>query len=58
MIRRRDRYVWSIHKLNGYDVGLDNIAFDVRAINAAAPTGGVPEPRTWAMIIFGFRSMR
>ena len=35
---------------DGYDVGLDNIAFDVRGI--AAP--GVPEPATWALMIGGF----
>ena len=35
---------------DGYDVGLDNIAFDVRAI--AAP--GIPEPATWALMIGGF----
>jgi len=34
---------------DGFNVGLDNIAFDVRAIT----TGGVPEPATWAMMILG-----
>jgi len=32
--------------------GLDNVAF--RATVADAPTGGVPEPATWAMMILGF----
>jgi hypothetical protein len=36
---------------DGYDVGLDNIAFDVRAI---VPGGAVPEASTWAMMIAGF----
>jgi hypothetical protein len=36
---------------DGFDVGLDNIAFDVRAIQQV---GGVPEPTTWAMMIMGF----
>jgi hypothetical protein len=35
---------------NGYDVGMDNIAFEVRAIPGAA----VPEVSTWAMMIAGF----
>lgn len=35
---------------DGYDGGLDNIAFDVRAIGA----GGVPEPSAWALLIVGF----
>ena len=34
---------------NGYDVGMDNIAFEVRAL-----PGAVPEPSTWAMMIGGF----
>lgn len=36
---------------DGYEVGLDNIAFEVRAIEV--PTGGVPEPGTWALMILG-----
>ena len=36
---------------DGYDTGLDNIAFDVRAIGAV---GGVPEPASWALMIGGF----
>jgi hypothetical protein len=36
---------------NGYDVGLDNIRFDVRAIDTGS---AVPEPATWAMMIMGF----
>jgi hypothetical protein len=36
---------------DGYDVGLDNIAFDVRATAVAA---AVPEPASWAMMISGF----
>ena len=36
---------------NGYDVGLDNIRFDVRAIDSGS---AVPEPATWAMMIAGF----
>ena len=35
---------------DGYNVGLDNIAFDARRI----ATGAVPEPATWAMLICGF----
>lgn len=35
---------------DAYDVGIDNIAFEVTAI----PTGGVPEPATWAIMILGF----
>lgn len=35
---------------NGYDVGMDNIAFEVRAL----PNAAVPEPATWAMLIAGF----
>ena len=35
---------------NGYDVGMDNIAFEVRALPAAA----VPEASTWMMMIVGF----
>lgn len=33
---------------DGYDVGLDNIRYDVRAIGSA-----VPEPGVWAMMILG-----
>ena len=36
---------------DGYDVGLDNITFDVRAIGMP---GAVPEPASWAMMIVGF----
>lgn len=36
---------------DGYDGGLDNIAFDVRAI---AGPGGVPEPAAWALLMLGF----
>lgn len=39
---------WGPDSFNG---GLDNIAFDVRAVTAAP---GVPEPATWAMMIVGF----
>lgn len=35
---------------DAYDVGLDNIAFDVRAVSGPA----VPEPSTWAMLLGGF----
>jgi len=35
---------------NGYDVGMDNITFEVRAL----PNAPVPEPTTWAMLIAGF----
>jgi hypothetical protein len=35
---------------DGFNVGLDNIAFDVRAIGGGP---GVPEPATWAMMILG-----
>lgn len=35
---------------DGYDGGLDNIRFEVRAINM----GAVPEPSVWAMLILGF----
>ena len=35
---------------NGYDVGLDNLRFDVRAVEATA----VPEPASWALMIAGF----
>ncbi|WP_430420838.1 PEPxxWA-CTERM sorting domain-containing protein [Phenylobacterium sp.] len=34
---------------DAYDVGIDNIAFEVTAL-----AGGVPEPATWAMMILGF----
>lgn len=34
---------------DGYDVGLDNISFDVRAT-----AGAVPEPESWALMIAGF----
>jgi hypothetical protein len=33
-----------------FNVGMDNIAFDVRGV----ATGAVPEPATWAMLILGF----
>ncbi|MBP6878112.1 MAG: PEPxxWA-CTERM sorting domain-containing protein [Phenylobacterium sp.] len=33
---------------DGYDVGLDNVRFDVRPASSA-----VPEPGTWAMMILG-----
>ncbi len=36
---------------DGYDVGLDNIRFDVRPV---ASGGVVPEPASWAMLIAGF----
>ncbi|WP_293680649.1 PEPxxWA-CTERM sorting domain-containing protein [uncultured Phenylobacterium sp.] len=36
---------------DAFNVGLDNIAFDVRAIDG---TGPIPEPATWAMLILGF----
>lgn len=35
---------------DGFNVGLDNITFDVRA----RPGTAVPEPATWAMLIVGF----
>ncbi|MFW2831328.1 PEPxxWA-CTERM sorting domain-containing protein [Sphingomonas sp. ID0503] len=35
---------------DSYDVGLDKLTFDVRAIDAPA----VPEPASWAMLIAGF----
>lgn len=35
---------------DGYDGGLDNIAFDVRAVSSAV----VPEPSAWALMILGF----
>lgn len=38
---------------DSYDVGLDNIVFDVRAI-APPSVGGVPEPSSWALMIGGF----
>lgn len=34
---------------DGYEVGLDNIRYDVSALS-----GAVPEPTTWAMLILGF----
>lgn len=34
---------------DGYDGGLDNITFDVRAVTSA-----VPEPASWAMLMTGF----
>lgn len=37
---------------DGYDAGLDNILFDVRAIGGGA--GAVPEPAAWALMISGF----
>ncbi len=38
---------------NGYNVGVDNIRFDVRAIDSGGGSA-VPEPATWAMMIAGF----
>lgn len=35
---------------DGFNVGMDNIAFDVRRIDA----GAVPEPGAWALMILGF----
>lgn len=35
---------------DAFDVGIDNIAFEVTAV----PETGVPEPATWAMMILGF----
>lgn len=35
---------------DSFNVGIDNIAFDVRSV----ATGAVPEPATWAMLILGF----
>ena len=35
---------------DGYNVGLDNITFDVRALSGTA----VPEPANWTMMILGF----
>lgn len=35
---------------DSFNVGIDNIAFDVRPL----ATGAVPEPATWAMLILGF----
>lgn len=35
---------------DSFNVGIDNIAFDVRPL----ATGAVPEPTTWAMLILGF----
>ena len=37
---------------DGYDVGLDNIVFDVRAVSD--PGAGIPEPGAWALMIMGF----
>lgn len=37
---------------DGYDMGLDDITFDVRAV--AADPGAVPEPASWALMIDGF----
>jgi len=37
---------------DAFNVGLDNITFDVRAIGGTDP-GSVPEPATWAMMILG-----
>jgi len=39
---------------DSYDVGLDNIAFDVRAVGTTPPPAAVPEPASWAMMIGGF----
>ncbi len=39
---------------DGYDTGLDNISFDSRPM---APMGVVPEPSTWAMMLFGFGAL-
>ncbi|MBB5984133.1 PEPxxWA-CTERM sorting domain-containing protein [Sphingobium lignivorans] len=38
---------------DAYDVGLDNIRFDVRAIEDVPPPAAVPEPASWAMMIAG-----
>lgn len=38
---------------DGYDGGLDDITFDVRAVSVAPP-GAVPEPATWGMLLLGF----
>jgi hypothetical protein len=35
---------------DSFNVGIDNVAFDVRRVATAA----VPEPATWAMMILGF----
>ncbi len=35
---------------DGFNVGVDNVTFDVRKIAVA----GVPEPGTWALMILGF----
>lgn len=40
---------------DSYDAGLDNIAFDVRAIDPGASP--VPEPASWAMLLLGFGLM-
>lgn len=37
-----------------YYVGLDNIRFDVRAIDNGGGVSPVPEPATWVMMIAGF----
>jgi len=37
---------------DGFNVGLDNITFDVRAITP--DVGGIPEPQSWALMILGF----
>ena len=34
---------------DGYEVGLDNIRYDVRPLTSA-----VPEPTSWALMIVGF----
>jgi PEP-CTERM motif len=44
------RLLW---QAGGTYTGLDNINFDVRAI-AGPPNSAVPEPATWAMMLFGF----
>jgi hypothetical protein len=38
---------------DAFNVGLDNITFDVRAIGGTDPSP-IPEPATWAMLIVGF----
>jgi hypothetical protein len=38
---------------DGYDVGLDNISFDVRAVSVAP----VPETSTWALMVLGFGTL-
>ena len=39
---------------DGYNVGVDNLVLDIRAVTAAPAPLPIPEPALWAMMIAGF----